>query len=139
MAVINTLMNITCRGIVTVFSVVSYYFMASRSVSIFLRRMARFFSCGGMVSIMILITQENNLLGFRRGSQSTNIVSRGNRNSTWKRISGIAGYFVWSNIIKRNGSDIQIWTAKINWKGIAESVINCPVVVLYHSIVHNLI
>ena len=56
MAVINTLMNITCRGIVTVFSVVSYYFMASRSVSIFLRGMARFFSRGGMVSIMILIT-----------------------------------------------------------------------------------
>ena len=36
------------------------------------------------------------------------------------------------NIINGNGRDIQIWSNTINWKGIVEGVINCPIVVFSH-------
>ena len=56
----------------------------------------------GMASVIIIIIQDNNVWLFRSSAQLTNIVSRGNRNGSWKRIRGIAGYFVW-------GGDYHQW------------------------------
>ena len=48
-------------------------------------------------------------------------------------IWGIASSFVWfGTFIKRHGREIEIWNNTLNRKGVVESVIKRPVVVLYH-------
>ena len=44
------------------------------------------------VNFRIIIIQEKNLWGFRRGGRITNIFSRGNINYIWRWIRGIAGF-----------------------------------------------
>ena len=88
---------------------------------------------GVMVIGRIIIIQYNNLWGVRRVGQRTNRVSVDNRNGIWKRIRGIADYYVWAGtIVNVYGIDIQIWSTTINWKDISEAVINFPIISLYH-------
>ena len=68
--------------------------METGGVSSFYSDTERVVTHNGMVSVKIIIIQENNLWLVRRGGKCTNIVSRGNINGSWKRVRGIAGSFV---------------------------------------------
>ena len=86
-----------------------------------------------MVSVRIITIQDNNLWGVRSGGQITNRFSRDNRNGSWKRIRGIAGYYVRAGtIINGHGRQIQIWATTIKWKDTSESVKKCPIISLYN-------
>ena len=107
--------------------------MEPGSVSSFNPDTKRVVTHAGMLSAWAIIIHDKNFQGVIRGGQCTNIVYRGNRNDSCKRIIGILGYlFLSRTIINGNGKKIQIWVATINRKGIIESVINCPIVVLFN-------
>ena len=133
MTVINSLMTRTCRAIVPRFFVVSYSIIAPREVSSFIHGMTSFASHDGVVSVSIIRIQGNNLWRVRRVSQSSNRVSRGNRNGICDWVRDTSGYFVWyGTIINGNVRDTQIWTTKINQKDVSEAVIKFTLVLLSH-------
>ena len=107
--------------------------MGTGAVSFFHTDMEMVVINGGMLIVRITRIKEKKLWGIRSGGQHTNRVSRGKINGSWKWIRGILVYFGGAgNIINGNGRDIQIWSNTINWKGIIEGVINCPIFLLYH-------
>ena len=55
--------------------------------------MERVVTHGSMLGFRIKIIEGGKFWGFRRGVKNTNIVSRGNRNFSWKRIRSISGFF----------------------------------------------
>ena len=106
---------------------VAYYsIMYPGSVSSFPPTAARYLTHDGIVSVRIIIIQENNFWGVRRGAQSTNRVSRSNINGSCKSIIVIERlFFQVATIINGNGGGgVQNWSNTINWKGIIESFIN---------------
>ena len=131
MAVIKPYYGQNTWSNITWICVASYSIIMPISVSSFLRGIARFVSHDYMVSVRSIQIQENNFWVVRKGGQSNNRVSIGNRDGIWKRIRGIEGYFVQSETItNRHGSDNQIWTITINQKGVVEAFKNCPVIIL---------
>ena len=58
--------------------------------------MERFVTHDGMLSVVIIIIQENKLWVFRRGGKHTTRVFRGNISGIWELIRGIPVSFVWS-------------------------------------------
>ena len=79
------------------FCSICFSIVVSIAVSYFLHGTDRFVSHYGIVSVRIIRSYENNLLWARRGDQSTNRFSRGNRNSIWKRIRGLS-FFLMENV-----------------------------------------
>ena len=87
----------------------------------------------GMFSVRIIIIQDNDLWGFRRGGQCKNRVYRGNINGRWKQVRGISGSFVWAgNIINGNTREFQRWDITIFCEGIIEAVIKHTIILFYH-------
>ena len=84
-----------------------------------------------VVCLWRIISQVNKLTDFKRGGQSTNIVSIGNRNVRSKRIRSIqVSFVILVAIINGHERQIQIWGTTTNWKVVVESVINPHFVVL---------
>ena len=81
MSLIKPLMNRTL-GAKELFFVGFYSIMTPGAASYFLCDMDRFVSNDVMISVSIIIMNKNNLWGVKRGGQSTNGVSIGNRSGS---------------------------------------------------------
>ena len=63
-----------------------------------------------MVGVVIIIIQDNNLWGVRRGGKFTNIVYRGKKYGIWKWVRGTAGFvFGWGILSMSMGGRITVY------------------------------
>ena len=85
----------SCGSIEPSLFVASFFIMFPRSVSSFHPVMVKLFLFQAMEKVRIIRRQDKELRIIRRGVQSNNRVSRGNRNSIWKQIWGIVRSIMW--------------------------------------------
>ena len=115
----------------TSFFVASFIVVFLTEVSSFHPATVRIIFLNFMGRVRIIRRQEKEQWRIKRGGQITNRIFRGNRDCSWEHIWGIAGSFMQvGSFTNGNVGYIQIWATKIIFKGIIESVINCPVVEL---------
>ena len=114
--ILSFLYHITWRIITSLF-VVPFIIIFPGSVSYFNPDLVSIILLHDMGRVRIIIIFKKESWRIRRGGQITNIVFRGNRNGSWKKIWVIQSFFIRAvSIIYVNGMWIQSWATKFSCK-----------------------